>query len=140
MKQAHSDILSDTETAAADATYERLRRVLLAVSDARRRDLLPQDGTAVLIRCCGTEACEARRIDDGLTIGRASECTWTIADAQLSRRHFRLFRETGQWVLEDCASKNGTFVNGRRVRSRVLADGDWIEAGATVLVYVACEK
>jgi len=123
--------------AAADATFERLRRVLLAVSDARRRAILPPEGSAALIRCCGTDACEARPVADGLTVGRSPECAWPVDDAQLSRQHFRIRNESGQWALNDCASKNGTFVNGRRIASRLLADGGRIEAGASVFVYTA---
>jgi len=103
----------------------------------RRRELMPPDGSAALIRCRRADACEARRGDDGLTVGRSTDCAWQVDDMQLSRQRFRIRNESGQWALDDCGSKNGTFVNGRRVRLRVLADGDLIEAGASAFVYVS---
>jgi|SoiMethySBSTD1v2_1073268.scaffolds.fasta_scaffold44117_7 DNA-binding winged helix-turn-helix (wHTH) protein len=50
-------------------------------------------------------------------VGRASECTVCLESSTVSRHHARL-RVTGdQVVLEDLDSKNGTFVNGRRIEA-----------------------
>jgi DNA-binding NtrC family response regulator len=52
------------------------------------------------------------------------------ADPSVSRRHGRVFAEDGAWWVEDLASKNGTFHNGRRVAdATALAVGDVIEIG-----------
>jgi serine/threonine protein kinase len=60
------------------------------------------------------------------------------ADGELSRRHARVYRESGSWMLEDLGSANGTFLNGLRVCSpEPLRSGDEISIGASVLV--ACE-
>ncbi len=60
----------------------------------------------------------------------------TIADQEMSRQHARLRRTSTGWELADLDSKNGTIVNGELIdRVRVLADGDLIEVGATVLMF-----
>lgn len=59
-----------------------------------------------------------------------------IKDTHLSRRHFRVVEQGGQWLLEDLKSHNGTYVNGRRCAEHVLRDGDIIEAGKRVLVFL----
>lgn len=51
----------------------------------------------------------------------------------LSREHARLTRGREGWYLVDQGSKNGTFVNGERVTSTMLSDGDVIACGRTLL-------
>jgi FHA domain/FhaA, N-terminal domain len=67
------------------------------------------------------------------TIGRASSCEITLADAHASRAHARLEVRGGVVVLTDLGSTNGTLVNGHRVREVALGVGDRIEIGRTVL-------
>ncbi|PWB77100.1 MAG: hypothetical protein C3F15_03935 [Holophagae bacterium] len=60
-----------------------------------------------------------------LVIGRSSKCDLSIPDRFLSRRHARLHREAESWLIEDLGSRNGTFVNGRRVdRPQAIRPGD----------------
>ncbi len=58
-----------------------------------------------------------------------------LADGAMSSPHARLLRVQGRWILEDQASKNGTVVNGYRVRRAVVNDGDLIELGRTLLMF-----
>ena len=51
----------------------------------------------------------------------------------LSVRHARLRRVGGGWRLEDVGSTNGSYLNGERVDSGVLEEGDVIEVGRTFL-------
>jgi hypothetical protein len=55
-------------------------------------------------------------------------------DQQMSSRHFAVEFQLGSCRLRDLNSTNGTLVNGNRVTETVLADGDKIQAGATVFV------
>ena len=59
----------------------------------------------------------------------------TVPDPWMSSRHAKLARTDGRWMLEDGGSKNGCRVNGWRVRSAALADGDLIELGCTFLLF-----
>jgi sigma-B regulation protein RsbU (phosphoserine phosphatase) len=71
-----------------------------------------------------------------VTLGRASECTIPIKDRFLSRKHAEITRQGGAWVLRDCGSANGTFVNGVRVFSDVpLRPGDRITLGDAEIVF-----
>jgi hypothetical protein len=68
-----------------------------------------------------------------LTIGRLPESAVTINDPNASRRHAELRRSGNDVILVDLNSTNGTRVNGATVRERLLADGDEIVIGTTVL-------
>jgi pSer/pThr/pTyr-binding forkhead associated (FHA) protein len=71
-----------------------------------------------------------------LTIGRGSASDLVLVDSQVSRRHAQIRREQGAAVLYDLHSRNGTFVNGRRVAgSRILGPGDVIRVGGMELVF-----
>ena len=70
------------------------------------------------------------RITGTTTVGRSPEATVVIEDAGVSRLHVRLARtESGAFSVEDLGSRNGTFVNGRRVNRHQLAFGDKIRLG-----------
>ncbi len=64
-----------------------------------------------------------------LIIGRSTECDLTIADPLVSRRHARLVITAGVGHIEDLGSDNGTFVNGDRITSSAVTEGDLIEMG-----------
>jgi hypothetical protein len=68
-----------------------------------------------------------------IVIGRASDAGIVLGDSHVSRHHARLDPKAGMLVLTDLESKNGTRVNGHRVREVVLGAGDRIEIGQTVL-------
>ena len=57
-------------------------------------------------------------------IGRDPGCDLTVSSDSISRRHAQLELREGQLVVTDLGSANGTFVNGQRVRERVLEVGD----------------
>jgi hypothetical protein len=60
-------------------------------------------------------------------------------DTEVSRAHAMLERVGSEWTLvDDGLSRNGSFVNGRRVRGRPrLDDGDVMRMGRTALAFVA---
>jgi hypothetical protein len=73
---------------------------------------------------------------DRLVLGRAAGSDLEIAwDPRVSGVHAYLERRGRRWVIEDDGlSRNGTFVNGERLRGqRTLRDGDLIQAGDTVI-------
>ncbi len=63
------------------------------------------------------------------TFGRSSKNTIRISEGKVSREHARLVSEGGVYRLEDLGSSNGTYVNGQRISSQVLRDGDVIRIG-----------
>lgn len=73
-----------------------------------------------------------------LVIGRDESNDLPVAyDAEVSRVHALLERLAGSWtVVDDDLSRNGTFVNGHRVRGRRrLRDGDILRVGASHFLY-----
>jgi transcriptional regulator with GAF, ATPase, and Fis domain len=58
-----------------------------------------------------------------------------LADAWLSTEHARLKPILHRWGIEDRGSRNGTFVNGARVRQMTLEDGDVVQLGHSFLVF-----
>ncbi|HID87484.1 MAG TPA: FHA domain-containing protein [Anaerolineae bacterium] len=63
-----------------------------------------------------------------ITIGREESNDIVLPDRLVSRRHARIQRRGERYVLQDCSSKNGTFVNGRQlIEPYVLQDGDEIQ-------------
>jgi len=72
------------------------------------------------------------------TLGRATENTISLPDAQASRRHAEIRYENGRHVLVDMNSTNGTTVNGTRLTGpHTLRHGDVITIGAIQLRYEA---
>jgi DNA-binding NtrC family response regulator len=58
-----------------------------------------------------------------------------VPDATMSSAHAELRRAGGGWELIDVGSKNGTLVNGERISTRLLADGDLLEMGRTLFLF-----
>jgi pSer/pThr/pTyr-binding forkhead associated (FHA) protein len=79
---------------------------------------------------------------DEVSIGRAPLNDLALPwDTEVSRLHAVLTCRGGQWAIADEGlSRNGSFVNGRRLRGRQrLCDGDAIRIGGTLLVFVSGE-
>ena len=68
-------------------------------------------------------------------IGRGAEADVRLHDTGVSRAHLELRLEGDDVRLADLRSTNGTLVNGRKVSSTLLVDGDRIEVGATPMVF-----
>jgi pSer/pThr/pTyr-binding forkhead associated (FHA) protein len=77
---------------------------------------------------------EGERVVIGRDAGNDLVLPW---DVEVSRVHAMLERLAGAWtVVDDDLSRNGTFVNGQRVRGRRrLNDRDVVRVGATELLY-----
>ncbi|MHC4887440.1 MAG: protein kinase domain-containing protein [Planctomycetota bacterium] len=72
-------------------------------------------------------------VGDGgaITFGRSGANQAVLQDRHLSRQHFQLTIQKGMVSLNDLQSSNGTWVNGTRVESCTLKQGDCIKAGHT---------
>jgi len=72
--------------------------------------------------------------EDEVVIGRNPTTDITLLDEGISREHaLLLFDEDAPgYVIEDLASTNGTKLNGKRIRSAPLSEGDEIQIGQTL--------
>jgi hypothetical protein len=72
-------------------------------------------------------------VERSWVIGAAPECDLVVPVATVSGRHCRLSKASGQFLLEDLQSTNGTYVNGRRITTQVpVQPGDVILLGSKV--------
>jgi DNA-binding winged helix-turn-helix (wHTH) protein len=69
-------------------------------------------------------------------VGRDPDCAVSVEDMSVSRHHARIVISNGEATIEDLESKNGTFVNGRRITDvTAVEDGDQIRVGSVSVVY-----
>ncbi len=69
-------------------------------------------------------------------LGRAPDVGVMIESTRASRRHARIVVLGERVTLEDLRSRNGTFLNGRRIEAAAdLSDGDTIEIGPVAMVF-----
>jgi hypothetical protein len=74
-----------------------------------------------------------------IIIGRENTCSLSINDAEVSRKHSRLYWQGSGYVIEDCGSTNGTYCNQQRLTTPMaLHGGELISLGENIaLVYEA---
>jgi len=72
--------------------------------------------------------------DRRYVIGKGESCDIALPDPCVSRVHCVLERRNGTWFVRDSGSRNGTFINDRRVESAELTPGTVLSIGLTHLV------
>src|SRR5689334_23302358 len=77
--------------------------------------------------------------EEALIIGRETAAHVCLADAAVSRRHSKIEKTDGDFVITDLESLNGTFVNNVPVRSRVLEHGDRVRIGESQFLFLTHE-
>ena len=74
--------------------------------------------------------------DNGFIIGSSMEGTdYQLEGTGISRRHIRFYQEAKKVYCEDLESTNGIKVNGRKIKSIALKDGDRIKIGLEEFVF-----
>ena len=72
---------------------------------------------------------------DATTLGRHKNNDVVISDPKVSSFHARIDKTPEGFVVVDLKSRNGTFLNAKRVDSGVLKTGDEVRLGTARLVY-----
>ena len=72
-----------------------------------------------------------------LTIGRHGKNDIVLRDNSVSRHHASFMKEGENLFVTDEGSKNGTIVNGLKVESVRLEDGDVIRIGDNLVIVVS---
>lgn len=70
-----------------------------------------------------------------ITMGRGLDNDVVVEDRRVSRHHARLQRSPRGWEVADLSSTNGTFVNGRPVKQRMVDHGDKISLGGLEMTF-----
>lgn len=69
-------------------------------------------------------------VRDEITIGRKEGNTIRLTERNVSRRHARLVRSNGRFIIEDLQSYNGVRINGQRIEGESpLSAGDEVQIG-----------
>ena len=69
-----------------------------------------------------------------ITIGRAQRCTITIDHKEVSRVHAELSFKDGGFVLRDCRSAGGTFLDGQPIMQTELAGAQTFSLARAILI------
>lgn len=89
--------------------------------------------TARLVFITGSRAGSAHDLGSGTaTVGRSPDCTVAFGSGEVlvSGHHASISYHEGRYVIRDQGSRNGTFVNGKRIEEGTLKDHDLIQFGA----------
>lgn len=70
-----------------------------------------------------------------MLVGRDAAADIWVESMELSRRHLRVNRVGDEYMAVDQESRNGVFLNGVKVHSAVLRDGDQLQLADTVFLY-----
>ncbi|MBN2713528.1 MAG: FHA domain-containing protein [Planctomycetes bacterium] len=73
--------------------------------------------------------------DDVIKMGRTEDNDVVVRDTFASRHHAVVRSHTGRVIIQDLESRNGTWVNGERVDTAELKDGDRLEFGSQIYIY-----
>jgi len=69
-------------------------------------------------------------------LGRLRDCRVRLDSTRVSRRHARITIDGDAALIEDCGSRNGTWIRGQRATGRVrLQDGDDIAIAGIVMIF-----
>ncbi|MCQ2560155.1 MAG: FHA domain-containing protein, partial [Clostridia bacterium] len=68
-----------------------------------------------------------------MIIGRRGNSDIVLEDETISRRHCQLEMDNEVWQLTDLDSRNGTYVNGVRIRVHDVKVGDSLKLGDILL-------
>lgn len=86
-----------------------------------------------LLRLDGASAGELHELTEaGIVVGRAPECGLVLEDSGISRRHAVIEYSKRKWRLRDLGSRNGSFLNDRRVDSALMDHGALVRFGPVV--------
>lgn len=70
-----------------------------------------------------------------LVMGRSPDCDLVLPALTVTLQHARLTIRNGQPVISEIGSTSGTFVNGKRVHTHTLADGDVVRVGPYKILF-----
>jgi serine/threonine protein kinase len=139
------DVVTKAMAKSPDARYDSCtqlmasaRATLAAAPPSPAGPSSSEAGTALRLKVtAGNAAGTEIEVRDELLIGRHASAQGRLGDdIEISRRHALVSRTpSGQYLIEDLGSTNGTSVNGRIISApEPLAVGDTIEVGCTTLV------
>ncbi len=105
-----------------------------AAADATRATGLPGASPALEFRLTWQQR-EVALVEGDNLLGRTHQAALWVEHGSVSRRHACIRIDGGRATIEDCGSKNGTFLHGERIIGpRELHSGDEIVLGRACVV------
>lgn len=89
----------------------------------------------ILVGCNGQTIAERELTPGRFVIGRTPDNDLQIDSKYISRHHAQIITSVHTSVLEDLNSTNGIYVRSKRVRRRMLNDGDVVQIGQHEIMY-----
>jgi len=77
---------------------------------------------------------------ENILIGRSSESDVILSDISVSRKHARITVAGDVFKVIDLASKNGVYLNGRRIEQASFEPGDEITIGDSILKVLSSQE
>lgn len=74
-----------------------------------------------------------------IEVGRSKRCALVVSDMRMSSIHFCLEHTGPEFRVRDLQSRNGLYVNGKKVETATVRDGDQIRAGDSCFVLTPAE-
>lgn len=115
-------------------------RIINPATDTLKLDIeLAKASSALLIIIRGTPQGKKYELKNKeFIVGRDKSADIQVNDPNVSRRHSKLKRMGNSYTIEDCGSRNGTYVNDEQVgpEARKLSKEDMIKIGGTVMKFL----
>ena len=75
-------------------------------------------------------------IRDEVIVGRSKGADFSIDSPELSRQHIKFVREGKEYKCIDLESRNGLYLDGVRIHSVMMRQGDVIQIGNVSFVFI----
>ncbi|MCB9377604.1 MAG: FHA domain-containing protein [Holophagales bacterium] len=98
-------------------------------------ELPPPRRSAYLLRVGAPRGTERVTVPSALTVLGRAGADVDLGDPSVSVRHFQIEAIGDEFFVRDLDSRNGTYLNGTKIRYAELRPGDQLRAGRTVLVF-----
>ncbi len=109
------------------------------MADQMVRQAVPLESTAAALMIVSEQGLNTlfplAKGKDAFTLGRAASNDAEVDHITVSGIHAVLTLDDGSWRVEDKQSTNGTCVNGKRIESSSLRDGDVLSLGKVDLLF-----
>jgi pSer/pThr/pTyr-binding forkhead associated (FHA) protein len=77
------------------------------------------------------------RSTNKVVVGREPSCQFILNDSNVSRKHCELNLRGSTWSIRDLGSRNGTYVNGKKLSvEKALAVGDRVQTGEILFSFL----
>lgn len=109
----------------ADEILQALKSKKIEQSKAKSRSSLFWEETQKVIEIKNEET----------FIGRGEVNNIILKDSHVSRKHSKITVSSGNYIIEDLGSMNGTYVNGEKISMHYLNNGDKIKIGNNFFIF-----